>query len=707
MDLKELQLLLDKREFDSVLAAMETFTPSSPLERAYHQIIGAEAENALGVYRIESLDSAIGILLSLRDLDLLPRAKYLRAQILIIGGEFAEAREELSEAYYGFKRTGEIRGMGRSATWLAHLCHQAAEYGLAVQYFERATAHYAAGGFDVQVGMCSYNASMAHLRWGNLVVARDLLMRVLKQYMHKFPIEHLYNTRHAAAILAAQLGDFDWAKRNLDEASKLPSNYRREYFRQLEISGYVYTLAGDYKKAEQFLKDGEKLAFEIAPDSTLVSQIKRLFGDLYVLTAKYDLAERYATEGLAVAEKINERLEVAACYRIFAQVETQRKNGDKAREWYKKSIDLFSLISARYETALTRYLAACSGLHEANERVAMLYLAKEYFESEEVIPYIEKVKRELANSNLPRAMAPIPDGRAESGVTMIAASEPMRKVLEKISYIAPSDMNILITGATGTGKDLLASYIHEQSGRTGKFVAINAAAIPNTMIEAELFGSSKGSYTGADRDRQGRLEEADNGTVYLNEIADASEELQVKLLEVLESKLVRKLGSATGKKVNFRLVAATNHDLQERMTAGKFRRDLYFRLNGLEINLPRLEDRREEIPLLVEHFLKQLGLSLDFTNGERKHLEQFCESLQQQNWPGNIRELKARVKNLWLLGRGDLGLMNSLAGAPIPESAEDQYAAAVAECGGNQRKAARMLRVTEGTVRYHLKKRPE
>ena len=138
-----------------------------------------------------------------------------------------------------------------------------------------------------------------------------------------------------------------------------------------------------------------EISLEIAPESALVSQIKRLFGDLYVATEKWDLAEQFTTEGLAVAEKINERIEIAACWRILAQVELNRGDREEAREWFEKAIDLFKLIGARYELAITRHLAAISGLYENGERTALLYLAREYFESEDIRHYVEKVDQAL------------------------------------------------------------------------------------------------------------------------------------------------------------------------------------------------------------------------------------------------------------------------------------------------------------------------
>jgi tetratricopeptide (TPR) repeat protein len=170
-----------------------------------------------------------------------------------------------------------------------------------------------------------------------------------------------------------------------------------------------------------------ELSLTIAPESALISQNKRLFGDLYIATEKYDLAEKYATEALVVAEKINERVEIAACWRIFAQVAHHRGEDTKAREWYDKAIDLFNLIGTRYELAVTRYLAAASGLYNASERTAMLYMAREYFEAEEVAPFIAKVQTQLSQQPPSRAAV---DKSSDGCPTIITVNEEMKKLLD-------------------------------------------------------------------------------------------------------------------------------------------------------------------------------------------------------------------------------------------------------------------------------------
>ncbi len=199
----------------------------------------------------------------------------------------------------------------------------------------------------------------------------------------------------------------------------------------------------------------------------------------------------------------------------------------------------------------------------------------------------------------------------------------------------------------------VSGTITDSSGRTGPFVPVNAAAIPSSMIESELFGHTKGAFTGAGADRIGLFEQADDGTFYLNEIADSSPEFQAKLLQVLETRTVRRLGDNEERPVSFRLIAATNHDLQKAISEQNFRLDLFHRLNEIPIHLPPLAERREDIPALVHHFLTECGLDLA-NNGNGQDYERLAGLLTSLPWPGNVRELKAMISRLWIESHGDM-----------------------------------------------------
>jgi DNA-binding NtrC family response regulator len=235
------------------------------------------------------------------------------------------------------------------------------------------------------------------------------------------------------------------------------------------------------------------------------------------------------------------------------------------------------------------------------------------------------------------------------GREVVGASAAMHRVLEIADRVAPTDATILLTGESGTGKEVVARRIHVHSPRAEKpFVAINCAAIPGELLESELFGHTRGSFTGAVRDRSGRFRQAEGGTLFLDEIGEIPISLQPKLLRVLQEKAVDAVGSDAPVPVDVRVLAATNKDLKDRIREGGFREDLYYRLNVVELHVPPLKERREDIPLLVEHFVKELADGRDIAVPPV-----VMESLQSHNWPGNVRELKNACERMIILCRGN------------------------------------------------------
>ncbi len=239
------------------------------------------------------------------------------------------------------------------------------------------------------------------------------------------------------------------------------------------------------------------------------------------------------------------------------------------------------------------------------------------------------------------------------GTDFIGHSPSMYRVTDLISRIAPSKAPVVITGESGTGKEVVARGVHNLSPRREKpFIAINCSAIPATLIESELFGHEKGAFTGADRQRLGCFELADTGTLFLDEVGELPLELQAKFLRVLEEERLRRLGGKSEIEVDVRVLCATNRDLKEEIRTGRFREDLYFRLNVFNIALPPLRDRREDVPLLVQHFVEK------FAHEAGKKVSgvdpKAMELLQSYQWPGNIRELRNTVERAVILCDGEI-----------------------------------------------------
>jgi DNA-binding NtrC family response regulator len=300
---------------------------------------------------------------------------------------------------------------------------------------------------------------------------------------------------------------------------------------------------------------------------------------------------------------------------------------------------------------------------------------------------------------------------------IIADSAPMKSVLKLVERIGPADANILITGENGAGKGVIARALHTASARSAKpLVSLNAGALAEGVFESELFGHVRGAFTDAKADRVGRFELADGGTLFLDEIANVPLNLQPKLLRVLETGEFERVGSSKTRKVDVRLLSATNADLNVEVAQGRFRQDLLFRLNTVEIHLPPLRERREDIPALAEHFLRQH--SERYRRGIMGFTPQALDALREHAWPGNVRELDHVVERALLMSSSNLVTAFDLALQSTPEarlsssleemSLEDAerllITKALARFEGNANRAAEALGLSRSALYRRLQK---
>lgn len=303
----------------------------------------------------------------------------------------------------------------------------------------------------------------------------------------------------------------------------------------------------------------------------------------------------------------------------------------------------------------------------------------------------------------------------------IGRSEPMRKLLEMIAMIAPSEATVLISGESGTGKELIARAVHANSLRKERpLVSINCAALSESLLESELFGHEKGAFTGADKRREGRFMEADQGTLFLDEIGEVSPLMQAKLLRAIQEREIQRVGSNQTLSVDVRLIAATNRELLADVEAGRFRQDLYYRLNVVTVDSPPLRARREDIPLLAMHFLAK------FAERNRKPVKGFTplamDMLLKYSWPGNVRELENSVERGVILLSGDFISEKELplsisqcvdvqpdrqcghAIQPLEQIEKQAILAALEQTAGNKTEAAKQLGITRKTLLAKLQK---
>ena len=317
---------------------------------------------------------------------------------------------------------------------------------------------------------------------------------------------------------------------------------------------------------------------------------------------------------------------------------------------------------------------------------------------------------ELANEQLQKELA--------EEFVMVGESVAMRAVRKQIAIVAPSDGRVLISGESGTGKELVARAIHLQSWRrSAAFVEINSAAIPEELVESELFGYAKGAFSGATKAKKGKFELADGATLFLDEIGDMSPRVQAKMLRVLEEQRFEPVGSNTPIKVDVRVISATNKDLDELIESGTFRHDLFYRLNVIPFQIPPLRQRREDIPLLVDHFNRKFSSS--YGKEPKLFKQDAMDALEDNQWAGNVRELKNTVERVVIMAdKDEIGAKDLPESGTVHESpsitfrfpsfkeATDAYQREfilhkLAECGGNVSKAAEEM----GVDRSHLYRR--
>ena len=382
-------------------------------------------------------------------------------------------------------------------------------------------------------------------------------------------------------------------------------------------------------------------------------------------------------------------------------------------------LELLEIVRQRRPDLKVILMTAHATVTQAVQAVklgAFDYITKP-FEDDQLFKAIEKAlefgRLESENRRLRGQL----DGQTSGKLIGVSAS--FRAMMATVEKIAATDATVLLTGASGVGKELVAREIHRRSGRAERdFVAVNCAAIPRELIESELFGHVRGAYTGAVRDKKGKFELADGGTILLDEIADLALELQAKLLRVLQERVVEPVGAERVRALDVRIIGATNVDLEQRVSAGAFRDDLFYRLNVIPIRVPSLAERVEDIPLLARAFVRR------FAPDQPVRLSPELEQrLGEHSWPGNIRELENQIERMVILRRSDLltpaDLPDSFgrstptpaqAIAPtggrltLPQAEEAMVRDALVRSGWNRSRAAKLLAIPRHVLIYRMKK---
>ena len=411
--------------------------------------------------------------------------------------------------------------------------------------------------------------------------------------------------------------------------------------------------------------------------------------------------EGYAVDSVASTREALEHLRVGEYPIVISDIYLDDRTGLDVLETARRRDPNCAVILMTGRGTMETVMAATRG-------GAFDYIAKPF----ELTRMLDTVKRAEAASVASTEKESEVDDLPES--EMIGSSAPMIAIYKTISLVAPTDATVLIEGETGTGKEMIARMIHNNSARAQQaFVPVDCASIAPALLESELFGAMKGAYTGSDRDRMGVIEAANNGTVFLDEIGDVELNFQLKLLRFMQEREIRPLGASKGKKVDVRVVAATNRDVQKMVEDGEFREDLWFRVNVVRVIVPPLRERHGDVLLLAHHFLRKYNQRY----GQRTVLtESGLREMDNYAWPGNVRQLQHMLERLSILapqGRIDeaavcesIGLTEPRehGGDSLADTETEQIRRVMAAAGGNKSRAAKILGIERKTLYRKLER---
>jgi len=412
--------------------------------------------------------------------------------------------------------------------------------------------------------------------------------------------------------------------------------------------------------------------------------------------------EGYAVDAVSSTREALDRLEKQSYPIVISDIYLDERTGlDVMRTARRTNPDCLVILMTGRGSMETVMAATEGGAFE--------YLAKP-FEMAHMVDTIRRAEKSLGVQDEDEAASidDLPD------TEMIGSSPRMIEIYKTLSKVAPTDATVLIEGETGTGKELIARMIHANSKRASQpFVPVDCGAIAPSLLESELFGTLKGAYTGADRDRMGVFEAGNNGTVFLDEIGDIDLGFQLKLLRFLQEREIRPLGSSRAKKVDVRVIAATNKDVQKLVDEGKFREDLWYRLNVVRLTVPPLCERASDIPLLVHYFLKRYNERYKL---DTKLTDSGVKAMEEYSWPGNIRQLQHMMERLTILAPGgridDAAVRLSIdqmdsrdhASDSLADTEAEQIRRVMAATNGNKSRAAKVLGIERKTLYRKLER---
>jgi len=700
-------------------------------------------------------------------------------------GDLKNAEIQFTDTASTYRRIKDQKGIAETYNELARICFIRSEFSRAIEYINDALD------FCHQTNDQKMTAHL-HGNLGSILILKDqweeaeknlLLSLQANEVLHdEFNIcKSLLSLGNLSCLLRKFQSAEEYLKRALNLISE--NNFLRELAIYHEYQGSLELARGELGLAQKHFQEAIHIGEQIGPRGAIISQAYRLLAELQTERGEFEKALISCERSLLASKGIGERLEEAIVYRTLGRLYSQNGHSAEVKENFAQATRMLEEIGVKFELAKTYLdMGKCESfgfwekmkfLGRAEDLVSQLdspyYLALVHaafaqllFQNDKLTEtqgfltkakcifeqLDEKAELELISALEKKIEANHPVSQAVSVNSSTSPMDPnsdfpfadiitqdgaTQKILENVQQVKDLDITILLEGETGTGKDLLAKAIHYTSNRKDhKFVVVNCAALPETLFESELFGHKRGAFTGAVADKKGLLDEAIGGTLYLDEITEVPSSIQVKLLRAIEEKEIVRIGEVKPRKIDFRVIAATNRDLDELVQEGKFRSDLFYRLNGIRFELPPLRERKEDISLLVEHFLKKYSAS---KMKQHSHPEghdppwavpvldpKIMELFLNYDWPGNVRELENEVKRLLISAGGEEKISFALLAGTLEKFAngksyqptslltrlakyeKEQIEKALAKSNGVKAKAARLLNIDEALLRYKIKK---
>jgi DNA-binding NtrC family response regulator len=648
-------------------------------------------------------------------------------------GDIDEATECMNLALFSFKRAEDRGGAARALNALGNIALNKSDYSRALSSYSECIRMAQEYGMARWIPVAGDNMGRVYLLLGKLREAHVAFRGNRKRLVQLG--ERLNILRHDLShayleILQRRFARAEAILRRIkDDAA--PSSVGTERGIWQEYMGELEYWRGNLAQAQAILKEAITMGLEEGPDPMLLSQSRRLLAEVHLARGDLDAAVAECEQALVSIRKVGERIEEGAVLRVMASVHAARGQRDDAARAFRQSAEILMQIGARLEWAKTGLAAGRSNVLSEQERLGFLFEAERRFTEIGVEYWIKEtraaIEAVLSERGEPQPDAPVTRDHKEAEPVLITEHDGTLTMLEMAARWALQDLAILITGETGTGKDLLARKVHWMSPRRHRpFVTVDLNVLPETLWQSELFGHRKGAFTGAANAKLGLLETANGGTVFLNEVGNLPLELQSKLLELLDTRQIRRLGDLEPTTLDIRFIAATNADLREAVNSGQFRADLYYRLEQAPLHLLPLRERRDDIPLLIRHFLTECDVRPALADDVLS--QPWVPRAMKLPWPGNVRELRHFTVRL-----------AGLAGSKSPQSEFELWAERLVaymeggngrrefgdgpdaerrrlldmlhHCGWNQRAAARQLRMSEGGLRHQMKRlgihRPE